>query len=69
MIFFFEQQGRYVRCEVLSLPDGASELIVTAPEENLTVEVLNGAEVTRRISELRESMLRYGWWGPVGRDF
>lgn len=69
MIFFFEQQGRYVRCEVLPLPDGASELIVTAPEGNQTVEVLNGAEVTRRISELRESMLRDGWWGPVGRDF
>jgi hypothetical protein len=69
VIFFFEQRGRYVRCEVLPLPDGASELIVTAPEGNQTVEVLNGAEVTRRISELRESMLRDGWWGPVGRDF
>lgn len=69
MIFFFEQQGRYVRCEVLPRQDGASELIVTAPEGNATVEVLHGADVTRRISELRESMLRAGWWGPVGRDF
>ena len=69
MIFFFEQEGRYTRFEVLPLPDGASELIVTPPEGNQTVEVLTGSDVTRRISELRESMLRAGWWGPVGREF
>lgn len=68
MIFFFEQNGQYVRCEVLPLPDGASELIVTPPEGNQTVEVLNGTDVTRRISELRESMVLAGWWGPLGRD-
>ena len=69
MIFFFEQGGRYVRCEVLDLPDGGSELIVTAPEGNQTKEVLAGsADVTRRITELRESMLRAGWWGPLGRE-
>ena len=69
VIFFFEQKGRYTRCEVLPLPDGASELIVTAPEGNQTVEVLSGTDVTRRITELRESMLQAGWWGPVGREF
>jgi hypothetical protein len=69
VIFFFEQEGRYTRCEVLPLPDGASELIVTQPEGAQTVEVLSGSEVTRRISELRESMLQAGWWGPVGREF
>lgn len=69
MIFFFEQAGRYTRCELLPLPDGGSELIVTAPEGSQTVEILAGsADVTRRIAELRESMLRAGWWGPVGRD-
>ena len=68
MIFFFEQNGQYVRCEVLPLPDGASELIVTPPEGNQTVEVLDGTDVTRRISELRESMVQAGWWGPLGRD-
>jgi hypothetical protein len=69
VIFFFEQRGRYVRCELLPLPDGASELIVTPPDGDQTVEVLDGPEVTRRISELRESLLSAGWWGPVGRDF
>ena len=69
MIFFFEQGGRYVRCELLPLPDGASELIVTAPEGNQTVEVLQGsAQVTRRMTELQESLLSAGWWGPVGRE-
>ena len=69
MIFFFEQNGRYVRCELLPLPDGASELIVTAPEGNQTVEVLQGSvEVTRRMTELQESLVSAGWWGPVGRE-
>ena len=69
MIFFFEQDGQYVRCELLPLPDGASELIVTAPEGRQTIEILEGsAEVTRRMSELRQSMLDAGWWGPVGRE-
>ena len=68
MIFFFEQKGRYTRCEVLPRADGAAELIVTAPEGVQTVEVLSSHEVTRRVSELRDSLLQAGWWGPVGRD-
>lgn len=69
MIFFFEQAGRYVRCELLPLPNGTAELIVTAPEGAQTVEILEGsAEVTRRMSELQQSMLSAGWWGPVGRE-
>jgi hypothetical protein len=69
MIFFFEQKGRYVRCEVLPLPDGTSELIVTSPEGDATTEVLTqSADVTRRIMELRETMAREGWWGPLGRE-
>ena len=69
VIFFFVQAGRYVRCVVLPLPNGASELIVTQPEGPQTVEVLSSDDVTRRIAELRESMLQAGWWGPVGREF
>jgi len=69
MIFFFEQGGRYVRCELLPLPDGGSELIVTEPEGGQTVEVLEDSnEVTRRVAELRQSLLSAGWWGPVGRE-
>jgi hypothetical protein len=69
MIFFFEQAGRYTRCELLPLPDGAAELIVTPPDGRQTIELLTGsADVTRRMSELRESMARAGWWGPVGRE-
>ena len=69
MIFFFEQGGRYVRCELLPLPDGGSELIVTEPEGEQTVEVLeDSAEVTRRMTELSQSLLSAGWWGPVGRE-
>ncbi len=69
VIFFFEQAGRYTRCEILPRSDGASELIVTAPEGGQTVEILSGSDVTRRISELQESLLGAGWWGPVGREF
>ena len=69
MIFFFEQGGRYVRCELLPLPEGGSELIVTEPEGGQTVEFLeDSTEVTRRVAELRQSLLSAGWWGPVGRE-
>ena len=69
MIFFFEREGRYTRCEVLPLPNGASEVIVTPPEGAQTVEVVNGSEVARRVSELHQSLMQAGWWGPVGREF
>ena len=70
MIFFYEQHGRYTRCEVHPRADGASaELIVTQPDGAATIEVLSGADVTRRVNELQVTMLKAGWWGPVGRDF
>jgi hypothetical protein len=69
MIFFFEQRGQYVRCELLPLPDGSQELIVTPPDGHQTTEILTrSADVPRRIMELRESMAREGWWGPLGRE-
>ena len=70
MIFFYEQQGRYTRCEVHPRDDGKSaELIVTQPDGAATIEVLSGSDVTRRVNELQIAMLKAGWWGPVGRDF
>lgn len=69
MIFFFEQDGRYTRFEVLQLASGASELTVTSPGGDQTVEVLAAVEVTRRMSELRERFIDAGWWGPLGREF
>jgi hypothetical protein len=70
VIFFFEQEGQYVRCEVHPRADGRSaELIVTNPDGASTVEVLSGNDVTRRVTELQATLLRTGWWGPLGRDF
>ena len=70
VIFFYEQEGQYMRCEVHPRPDGASaELIVTDPDGGATVEILSGSEVTRRVTELQASMLLAGWWGPIGREF
>jgi hypothetical protein len=70
VIFFYEQAGRYTRCEVHPQADGASaELIVTSPDGAATIEVLSGAEVTQRVSDLQTAMLQAGWWGPIGREF
>lgn len=70
MIFFYEQAGRYLRCEVHPRADGGSaELIVTPPDGAPTVEVIHSSEVARRVSELQTKMVKAGWWGPVGRDF
>lgn len=32
MIFFFEQRGRYMRCELTPLGDGSAELVVIDPD-------------------------------------
>ena len=69
VIFFFEQGGQYVRCEVHPREDGASELIVTKPGGGQTVEVVAGSELTRRVEQLEATMINAGWWGPLGRDF
>ena len=70
VIFFYEQQGQYMRCEVHPRADGASaELIVTRPDGGATVEILSATEVTSRVTELQASMLLAGWWGPIGREF
>ena len=70
MIFFYELEGRYLRCEVHPRADGRSaELIVTNPDGESTVEVLSGGDVTRRVSELQSTMVQAGWWGPLGREF
>ena len=70
MIFFYEQEGQYMRCEVHPRADGASaELIVTSPDGGATVEIISGSEVTRRVTELQTTMLLAGWWGPIGREF
>lgn len=69
MIFFFERNGQYTRCELLPRADGAQELTVTSPDGGATTEVLtHSADVPRRILELREAMASRGWWGPVGRE-
>jgi hypothetical protein len=69
VIFFFELNGKYTRCEVLPRPDGTQELIVTPPDGGATTEILmRSADVPRRILELRETMASRGWWGPIGRE-
>jgi hypothetical protein len=70
VIFFYEQAGLYMRCEVHPRADGASaELIVTQPDGAATVEILSGSEVTNRVTELQTMWVQAGWWGPIGREF
>jgi hypothetical protein len=69
MIFFFEQRGRYVRCELTPLGDGSAELVVVDPDGGQTREFLAcSSDIPRRVAELSETLHNAGWWGPVGRD-
>jgi hypothetical protein len=69
MIFFFEQRGRYVRCELTPLGDGSAELVVVDPDGGQTREFLAcSGDIPRRVAELSETLHNAGWWGPVGRD-
>lgn len=69
MIFFFERAGRFTRCEVHPRANGSAELVITQPDGTSTVEILGNSDVTPRMNELRSSLLRTGWWGPLGREF
>ena len=68
MVWFFERQGRYVRCETRKTSDGAFELVMTDAEGTERVERFDdsGALARRQVAVERE-LAADGWTGPHGR--
>jgi hypothetical protein len=70
MIFFFEKNGEYLRCDIHTAPDGEGyELVLINPDGTETAELHSSADaVFRRWTELQGTLKSEGWWGPHGRD-
>ena len=70
LIFFFERNGQYLRCDIHAAADGQGyELEMTHPDGTESVEYHDSADaVYRRWNELQGTLKGAGWWGPHGRD-
>jgi len=69
MIWFFERQGKYVRCETRKAADGAYELVVLDGDGAERVERFDdSSSLARRQVELEHRLTADGWTGPHGRD-
>ncbi|MGH9345629.1 MAG: hypothetical protein ACRD26_00035 [Vicinamibacterales bacterium] len=69
MVFFFERQGQFIRCE--SCPaDGRSgyELVILYPDGREEIEHFDDTvELNQRQMQLEASLTSSGWFGPHGR--
>ena len=68
MVWFFERQGEYVRCETRKAADGAFELVTTAVDGTERVERFeDSAALARRQVAIERELASDGWTGPHGR--
>ena len=68
MIWFFERQGEYVRCETRKTADGAYELVITKADGTEDVERFDDSStLAKRQVEIEQGLTADGWTGPHGR--
>ena len=69
MVFFFERQGQFIRCESRPAEKGSGyELAVIYPDGREEIEHFDDpAELNRRQMELQSELTAVGWYGPHGR--
>ena len=68
MVSFFEQSGRFIRCETRDRSDGTFELLVVDEDGREQVEHFTMAEaLDDRLAELQSHFQASGWFGPYGR--
>ena len=69
MVWFYERQGTFIRCETrdASAP-GGFELVIVEPDGTESVEQFDdSAALERRQQELQSTLTHDGWQGPFGR--
>ena len=69
MVFFFERQGQFIRCESRQAEqrDGY-ELVIIYPDGREEVEHFDDpVELNRRQLDLEAELTSTGWFGPHGR--
>ena len=69
MVWFYERQGNFIRCETRNASAGAGfELVIIQPDDSERVEHFDdSATLARRQAELENSLTHDGWAGPFGR--
>jgi hypothetical protein len=68
MVWFFERNGAYIRCETRETGDGAFELVISEPDGTEKVERFDDStSLAQRQRELESSLTDHGWTGPFGR--
>jgi hypothetical protein len=69
MVWFYERQGTFIRCETRVASSGSGfELVVIQPDGSERVEQFDdSATLARRQAELENTLTHDGWTGPFGR--
>lgn len=69
MVWFYERQGAFIRCETRDAPNGPGfELVIIQPDGTEHVEYFeDSASLSRRQAELENTLSHDGWTGPFGR--
>jgi hypothetical protein len=69
MVWFYERQGTFIRCETRNSPTGVGfELVVIEPDGSERVEHFDdSATLARRQAEIEHTFMHDGWTGPFGR--
>ena len=69
MVFFFERQGQFIRCESRPAETGTGyELAVFYPDGREEIEHFDDPnELNRRQLQLESELTATGWFGPHGR--
>ena len=69
MVWFYEKQGAFIRCEARDSETGFGfDLIVIQPDGSERIEHFDDSRnLTRRQEELESTLAGDGWHGPFGR--
>ena len=68
MVWFYERQGTFIRCETRIAESGGFELVVIEPDGSERVEHFeDSSTLSRRQAELENTFTHDGWAGPFGR--
>jgi hypothetical protein len=69
MVWFYERQGAFIRCETRTAASGVGfELVVIQPDGTEQVEHFDdSATLAKRQAELESALSNDGWTGPFGR--
>ena len=67
MVSFFEQGGKFVRCETRDRSDGVYELLIEGPDGSRVEQFSTAAALDERLMEVQRGYLASGWFGPYGQ--